>query len=156
MKLHDNYKIKGQFIVQHWRNHQLIDMDVIDNTTTTAGLAEVAGLFNESRAGGFKWIALEESSTAYTSASTALGVEATTAGMGRAAATCSQVTTTNPNDTAQLVKTFTATGTITIKGAGIFDTSTAAAGNMAAASHFADKNLEANDSLVVTYKVAIS
>lgn len=153
MNLQDGYKIKGQYIIQHWRGHQMIDMEVIDNTTTKAGFDKIAGLTNENRSGGFKWLALDESSTAYTSDDTTLGSEATTAGMGRAAATCTQVTTTNASDTAQLVKTFDATGTITIKGAGIFDTSTADTANMAAASHFADKNLESGDSLVLTYQL---
>lgn len=156
MNLNENLTMKGQFTIQHYRNHQLIDMEVIDNTTTTAGFAELAGLYNENRSDGFKWLALDESSTAITSASTALGVEATTSGMSRAAATCSQVTTTNASDTAQLEKTFTATGALTIKGAGVFDTSTASSGTMSAAAHFSDKNLETDDELAITYKIKIA
>jgi len=156
MNLGDEIKIKGRFNIKHYRNGKILSEETIDNTTTTAGFAEIAGLFNEQTSGGFKWLALDESSTATTSGSTGLAIECTTSGLGRAQATSSRVTTTNPNDTAQAVKTFTATATKTIYGAGIFDTSTANAGVMAAGTHFSAKNLEANDSLQVTYKVKIA
>lgn len=156
MKLGGEIKIKGEFTIRHYRGGKLLSEEVIDNTTTKAGFAKVAGLINEDSSSGFKWLALDESSTATTAGDTGLGIEATQGGLGRTSATNSRVTTTNTSDTAQAQKTFTATATKTIKGAGIFDTSTAGSGNMAAATHFSDKNLEDQDTLQVTYRIKCS
>jgi len=146
----------GQFIIQHWRDHQLVDMEVLDNTTTKTGFAELAGLAGEVTSGGFKWLALDESSTTATADDTGLAVECTTSGLTRVAATVTRVTTDNTNDTLQLEHTWTATGTKAIKGVGVFDTSTANAGVMLARTTFATKNLEANDQLKVTYKIKVA
>jgi len=156
MRLKGALTLQGKFIIRHYRNGKLIDEEEITNTITNAGKAKVAGLINEVTSGGFKWIALGDSSTAATANDTALASEITGSGLGRAQATCSRVTTDVSNDTAQLVHTFVATGTVSVKEAGIFDTSTANAGTMLARQTFTAKNLEANDSLEVTYKVKVA
>jgi len=155
-ELNNTIKARGVYEIRHYRNGKLLSEETIDNTSTTAGFAKIAGLYNEDSSGGFKWLALDESSTTYTAASTALGAEATSGGLGRAEATNSRVTTTSTSDTAQAVKTFTATATKTVLGAGIFDTSTASAGTLSAGTHFTAKNMESDDTLQVTYKVKIS
>jgi len=153
MKLQGAITLKGKFIIRHFRNGQLLSEEEIDNTVTNAGKAEVAGLINEVTSGGFKWLAVGSSSTAASASDTGLASEITANGLGRAAATCSRVTTTVTNDTAQLVHTWTATGTQTVKEAGLFDTSTANQGNMLARQTFSAKNMENNDTLELTYKV---
>ena len=156
MRLKGALTLQGKFIIRHYRNGKLIDEEEITNTITNAGKAKVAGLINEVTSGGFKWIALGSGTTAATANDTALESEITGNGLGRAQATCSRVTTDVSNDTAQLVHTWTASGTQSVTEAGIFDTSTANAGTMLARQTFTAKNLEANDSLEVTYKVKVA
>ena len=63
--------------------------------------------------------------------STTLKAENTTSnGLQRASATASTVTTTESGDTAQWVKTFTSTATVTITEAGIFNHASAGSGDM--------------------------
>jgi len=155
MKIKGVIVLDGIFEVKHYRGGELIDSNVIHNTTTTVGFKKVAQLFNGIDGSAFKWIALDESSTSATAADTSLASEITSNGLDRASATCSNVTTTNTSDTAQLVHTWTATGTQVVYGAGIFDTSTASGGNMSARTTFPAKNLENGDVLTVTYKVKV-
>ena len=51
-------------------------------------------------------------------------------GLQRAAATVSTVTTTESGDTAQWVKTFTSTATVTVTEAGVFNHASAGSGDM--------------------------
>ena len=156
MKLNGAIILKGKFGVRHIRNGKVLSEEWIDNTITNTGKPIVAGLINEVVSGGFKWLAVGSSSTTAAATDTALATEITTNGLGRSSATCSRVTTTVTNDTAQLVHTWTATGTQAVQEAGIFDTSTASGGNMLARQTFAAKNLEANDTLQLTYKVSVA
>jgi len=153
MKLKGQLKVRGYFRIRHLRGDKVLSEEVIDNTVTTAGKAEVAGLINEATSGGFKWIAVGSSSTSASSGDTTLATEITAAGMARASATCTRVTTDDSNDTAQLVKTFTATTTQTVQEAGIFDSSSG--GVMLARQTFTAKNMEASDTLAVTYKIDV-
>ncbi len=151
MRLNGAILMHGTVNLRHIRNGRVIDSITVDNTTTTTGKAEAAGLFNEARAGGFKYIAIGSSGTVASAANTTLVSEITGAGMARVAATCTRVTSSDTNDTAQLFHTFTATATQAVKEIGIFDS--AAIGVMAGRSTFAAKNMVANDILVATYKV---
>jgi len=155
MKLNGVLTLKGRFRIRHYRDGELLSEEWVDNTVTKTGKAEVAGLINEATSGGFKWIALDSSATAATADDTGLASEITANGLGRAAATCTRVTTDDTNDTAQLVHTWTATGAQTVQGAGIFDTSSAASGIMLARQTFTAKNLAANDTLELTYKIDV-
>jgi hypothetical protein len=74
--------------------------------------------------------------------------------MPRAAATCTRTITTTANDTAQLVHTFTATASQSVREAGIFDTATS--GVMLARQTFTAKALDSGDTLAVTYRVKVS
>lgn len=154
MKLNGMITLKGQFNFKHYRNGKLLSEETIDNTITTVGIREVAGLINEVTTGGFKWIQLGSSSTSATAANTTLAAAITAAGMSRAAATCTRTITTTANDTAQLVHTFTATTSQSVREAGIFDSSTS--GVMLARQTFTAKALESGDTLATTYKVRVA
>jgi hypothetical protein len=154
MKLNGMITLKGQFNFKHYRNGKLLSEETIDNTITTVGIREVAGLINEVTTGGFKWIQLGSSSTSATAANTTLAAAITAAGMSRAAATCTRTITTTANDTAQLVHTFTATASQSVREAGIFDSSTS--GVMLARQTFIAKALESGDTLATTYKVRVA
>lgn len=154
MKLNGSVLLKGQFNLKHIRNGKLLSEETIDNTITTVGIREVAGLINEVTTGGFKWIELGSSSTSASAANTTLAAAITAAGMPRAAATCTRTITTTANDTAQLVHTFTATASQSVREAGIFDTATS--GVMLARQTFTAKALESGDTLAITYKVKVA
>jgi hypothetical protein len=154
MKLNGLITLKGQINFRHYRDGKLLSEETIDNTITTVGIREVAGLINEVTSGGFKWIGLGSSSTSAVAANTDLAAVITAAGLARAAATCTRTITTTANDTAQLVHTFTATATQAVREAAIFDASTS--GIMLARQTFAAKNMESSDTLVVTYKTKVA
>src|SRR3990167_424926 len=98
---------------------------------TNASLAVISGLVgNTGSQVAFTYLAVGTSSTAVSAAHTALQAEVTDSGLARASATVSRVTTTQTNDTLQLVKAWTATGTKTIEEIGIFND--ASAGTMLA------------------------
>jgi hypothetical protein len=81
----------------------------------------------------------------------ALSAEITTLGGARGAATATQVTTTVTNDTTQLVKTWTFTGTLAITEECIIDNATSG-GNMMAYQSFSAINVVSTDQLTVTHK----
>lgn len=131
------------------------DKLTISNLVVNAGLAAMAGRCNGSGApAAFTYIALGTDTTAAAAADVALGAEIVTAGGERAAATASLVTTTVANDTAQLQKTFTFTGSLAITESGVFN---AASGvTMLARQVFAAINVANLDSLQITWKFAHS
>lgn len=151
-------QLDGVFEITHIRDGKIIDREVIHNTTTNVAFKRVAGLINGRISGAgvnFDYLALDQSTGATAAASTGLAIECTTCGLGRAAATCTWQTTTNASDTAQMLKTFSATNTKTIYGAGVFDTATTG-GNMLAGTHFAGKAMVSGDTLAITYKVKVA
>jgi len=93
---------------------------------TNAGLAEAAGLLgNTGTCTAFTYLAVGTGSTAFAANQTALVTEETGSGLGRAAATVTRTTTTATNDTLQLSKAFTVTGSVTIAEEGTFNASSA-------------------------------
>jgi hypothetical protein len=158
MKFNGAIKLEGVFNIKHFREGQLLSEETIHNTTTNVAFKRVAGLINGRINGlgvNFDYLALDQSTGATAAASTGLAIECTTCGLGRVAATCTWQTTTATSDTAQLLKTFAATNTKTIYGAGVFDTATTG-GNMLAGTHFAGKALVSGDTLAITYKVKVA
>jgi len=149
-------QLKGEFTIRHFRNGNLLSEEVLNNTVTNTGIADIAGSINGNRTQTFKWLALDNSSTAAAAANTALASEITDAGLGRAAATPTQVTTTLSSDTAQCVKTFEATATKTVYGVGLFDTSTASGGTMTSRVTFAAKNMLSGDLLCITHRMKVA
>tara|TARA_Y100000310_G_scaffold257313_1_gene265348 strand:+ start:331 stop:804 length:474 start_codon:yes stop_codon:yes gene_type:complete len=157
MKLQGALVLKGEFTIRHFRDGKLLSEEVLDNTVTNVGKADIAGLINGNRTDLFKWLALGDTSTAAAATNTASALsEITSGGLGRAAATPTQVTTTLSSDTAQAVKTFSATATKTVRGVGLFDTSTASGGTMASRVTFSDKNMESGDTLQITHKMKVA
>ena len=125
------------------------------NTITNVGFAVIAGLAGNTGAQtAFTYLAVGTSSTAPSASQTALGGEITTNGLGRAAATVSRVTTTQTNDTLQLYKLFTVTGTSTVEEAGVFNDATT--GTMLGRALTSSKTVVNGDTLAITYKVKFS
>ena len=150
----ENIGLHGYFTLRHLRNDVLLEEITLHNTVTNTGKDEVAGLINETRTGGFKWISLGTSETAAGVTDTALKAAISSGSLTRASASTSQVTTDVTNDTAQLVHTFTATASYTVKEAGIFDTATSG-GRMLARGTFTGKAMTNGDTLTVTYKIDV-
>lgn len=129
------------------------------NLVPTAGKAGVASRINGSGAEPvFDKIGWGTGAVAPAIGDTTLGTEVTTAGGAAsgvhvvAAATASRVTTTVTNDTAQLVGTVTAAGTIAVTESGVFNLATN--GVMLARQTFTAINVVSGDSIQFTWKVA--
>jgi type IV secretory pathway TrbL component len=128
------------------------DTGFIKNTITNASFAVLSGLAgNTGSQTAFTYLAVGTSSTAPAASQTALAGEIVDSGLERAAATVSRVTTTQTNDTLQLVKAFAVTGTKTVEEAGIFNASSA--GTMLGRALTTTKSVVSGDTLTVTYQV---
>lgn len=133
----------------HWANSLNIS-----NLITNAGFAGVASRINGSGSeAAFTYIAIGIGATAANVADTTLGSEITTNGGQRAAATASRVTTDVTNDTAQLVLTYTFTGSFAVTESGVFNASSA--GVLLARQVFSAINVASGDSLQITWKFDI-
>ena len=127
---------------------------IISNLVTNAGMAGVASRVNGDGAeAAFTYIAVGVGTTAAAAADTTLESETTTAGLSRAAATASRVTTDVTNDTAQLAKTFSATGAIVVTESGVLNAATA--GVLLARQVFAAITTANGDSLTITWRFDI-
>lgn len=123
----------------------------VQNGTTNAGKAQYALLAGDATATPFTYLAVGTSSTAFASSQTTLVAEIVTNGLERAAATVSRVTTTETNDTLQLVKTWTATGSHTVEEIGYFNASSA--GTMGGRALTSTKSIVSGETLTGTYQV---
>lgn len=123
-----------------------------NNIITNAGKAELANLAgNVSSPTAFTYLAVGTSSTATAATQTALGAEITTSGLGRASATVSRTTTTITNDTLQLVKVWSVTGSQTIEEIGIFNASSS--GTMLGRALTTSKVVANGETFTATYQV---
>ena len=123
----------------------------IANLVTSAGKAGVASRINGS--GGeaaFTYIALGTGTNAAAAGDTTLQTESSTNGLSRANATASRVTTTVTNDTAQLVNTFSVTGSVAVTESGVLNASSV--GTLLARQVFSAINVVNGDSLQITWK----
>lgn len=123
----------------------------INNGITNAGFAQIALLAGDASATPFTYLAVGTSSTAFAASQTALQAETVTNGLERAAATVSRVTTDVTNDTLQLAKTWTATGTVAVEEIGMFNASSA--GTMLGRALTTTKTVVNGETLAATYKV---
>lgn len=131
------------------------DTGFIDNITTNAGKAAIAGLIgNTGAVTAFGYLAVGTSSTAVAATDTTLGAEITDTGLARAASTNSRTTTSVTNDTLSMTYTWTASGSKTVKEIGYFNASSG--GTMGGHSLTGDRILTNGDQLVGTYTVQIS
>jgi len=92
--------------------------------------------------------------TAANAADTALESEITDSGLARAAATCTRVTTTETNDTAQLVVSFDVSGSKNVTEIGMLNA--ASAGVLLGRQVFTALPLIAGDTYAATYKIIVS
>ena len=128
---------------------------ILRNLVVTAGKAGMASRCNgDGGEAAFTYIAVGTGTNAASAGDTTLQTETSTSGLGRAAATASRVTTTVTNDTAQLVKTFSVTGSVAVTESGVFNASSS--GTMLARQVFSAINVVNGDSLQVTWKFAFS
>ncbi|MBI5357060.1 hypothetical protein HZB78_05650 [Candidatus Collierbacteria bacterium] len=123
----------------------------ISNLVTNAGAAGVASRINGAGSeAAFTYIAVGTGTTAASVADTTLQTELAASGLSRASATASRVTTDVTNDTAQLVVTFTVTGTAAVTESGALNA--ASVGVLLARQVFSAINVVNGDSLQVTWK----
>jgi hypothetical protein len=140
-----HWDIKIPFITGRWTLKP-----IVKNTITTTGLAKVAGLIVGEVTDPFIYLALGIG----TATNAGLGSEIVDGGLERAEATVSQVTTTETNDTGQLVYEWTATGSYAITEEAIYDA--AAAGNCLAYRNFSAVNVESGNKFEITHQVVVA
>lgn len=152
----DHMKGTGIFhIVVRDKNGRIKEGRIVKNLITTVGKALIAGRINGSGApAAATYLAVGTGTTAANASDTTLGTEITDSGLARVNATVSLVTTTTTNDTAQLLTTFTVTGTKAVTEAGILNASSS--GTLLSRQVFSAVNVVNGDSLQLTYKVACS
>lgn len=126
----------------------------ISNLITTAGKAGVASRINGAGSeAAFTYIEVGIGTTAAAIGDTALESAITDSGLARASATASRVTTDTTNDTAQLVVTFTVSGTKAVTESGVFNASSA--GVLLCRQTFSAINVVSGDSLQITWKIDV-
>lgn len=143
---------KGIFqLVHRGPNGRIKNVRNVRNLITDAGRAGVAGLINGVTATTFRYIGIGTGATAAAVGDTTIQTEITTNGGIRALGTCTRVTTTVTNDTAQVVLTFAFTGTFAVTEAGLLDAVTT--GVLLARQVFSAINVVTGDSLQITWKI---
>lgn len=124
----------------------------VANLVTNAGFALVAGRINGSGSpAAATYIAVGTGTTAANVTDTTLQTETATSGLSRAAGSVSLVTTTVTNDTAQVVVTYTVTGTVAVTESGLLNASSA--GTLLCRQVFSAINVVNGDSLQITWKI---
>lgn len=119
----DNQNTHGQFKIETHKDGVLLsDTGWVDNLGMNVRLAVSSGLYvNSGSQTAFTYLALGSSATAVSASQTTLSAEISTLGLARASATASRLTTTQTNDTSQLIFTWTASGSATINEIGYFN-----------------------------------
>lgn len=136
------------------------DKRVVANLVTSAGKAAIASRINGAGSEAlFDKIGWGTGTTSAAVGDTALQTEKDAGGTNSSvhvisSATCSRVTTSVTNDTAQMVGTATATGTIAITESGVFNASTS--GTLLARQVFTAVNVVSGDSIQFTWKIQAS
>ena len=143
----DNLKLQGLITIE--LNGEVVKE--IKNTITNASLAEISGLVgNTGSKTAFTYLAVGTGTTAAAAGDTTLETEITDSGLERAAATVSQQTTTQTNDTLQLLKSWTATGAKAVTEVGALNASSS--GTLLGHQVFSAINVVSADVLQITYK----
>jgi hypothetical protein len=153
--INENASLRGHFSISHVRNGVEIDHREVDNLITTVGKAAMSGLLLVDVGGtAFDYIALGIGTTAAAAGNTTLESEIVTAGGQRKTGTGTQTTTTTTNDSAQLVATFSFTGTFAVTESGVLNA--ASDGTLLCRAVFAAINVVSGDSVSFTWKVVVS
>lgn len=152
----DVFKSNGIFnLIARNPDGKIRDVRIVHNLITTTGKAGLASRIGGSGAeAAFTYLAVGVGTTAAAVGNTTLETEITDSGLARVNATASRVTTSVTNDTAQLVTTFTVTGTKAVTEAGILNASSV--GTLLCRQVFTAVNVVNGDSLQLTYKVQAS
>lgn len=130
---------------------QYADSMTVRNLITNTGLAGLASRINGAGSeAAFTYLGVGTGTTAPDGGDTTLETEITDSGLARASATCTRSTTTATNDTAQLDKTWSVSGTKAITECGALNAG--AAGVLLGRQTFAAINVTSGDSLQITYK----
>lgn len=122
------------------------------NGITNAGRAILSGLINGSGSpAAFTYIEVGIGTTAFAATDTIVESAIVDSGMARAAGTVSIVTTTITNDTAQVLKSFSVTGTKAVTESGLFNAASGA--TLLARQTFSAINVVNTDTLQITWKI---
>jgi len=158
----EDLKLRGIITLRKIKDGKVIEEETVNNTITNVGKADVAGLICDTGSiVAYQWLAIGDSSTAATSADTTLVgefVSGTDPSLARVRASITRMTTSETNDTFQLLHTFTNTASAakTVVEAGIFNTSTEDTANALGRQTFGGKSLETGTELQVQYRVRIA
>jgi hypothetical protein len=151
----DNLKVKGEINLKIYGvDGKLRDETTISNLIVNVGKAQITALMGGFNTTSFGWLAVGTSNTAPAASQTTLVAEITTNSLGRGASTNTQQTTTTTNDTLQMVKTWTASGSSTIEEIAFFNASSS--GVMGGRALTGTKSLINGEGITATYKVILS
>jgi len=151
----DTITLKGTYDFEIRRaDGSLRDKWTVDNLVTNAGFAQLALLCGDAAAVPFTFLAVGTSSTAPAVGNTTLVAETTTSGLSRVAGTVSRVTTSVTNDTFRVTTTWTASGSVTVEEAGVFNA--ASAGTMLSRALTTTKSVVNGETLTGTYNLRFS
>ena len=151
----DGINIKGTYRLTAYDSEGNLKFDeVVENLVTNAGKAQLALLCGDASAVPFTYLAVGTSTTTPLVGDTTLTAEIVDSGLARAAGTVSRVTTTVTNDTFQVTKTFSVSGTKTVEEVGVFNASSS--GTMLSHALTESKAVSNGDSFIVTYQLKFS
>lgn len=152
--MNESLKIEGKYRLQIFKDGVCQSDETVKNLVTNAGKAQIALLIGDSTAIPFLYLAVGTSTTAVAVTDTTLTAEITDTGLARAAGTVSRTTTTVTNDTYQITKTWTASGTKTVEEIGVLTASSG--GVLLSHALTGSKALTNGAELVATYTLKIS
>lgn len=153
--MNDTLKITGKYDCKITGvDGKIRDEFTVYNLVTSAGKALLASLCGDASANPFTYIAVGTSTTAVSVGQTALVAETVSNGLERASGTVSRTTTTVTNDTYQITKTFTATGTVAVEEVGIFNASSS--GTMLSRALTTTKTILNGEQFTVIYTLAFA
>jgi len=152
-KIKENLKMKGLISIEvKDKKGKLKEKRDVTNTITNVSLAEVTGLMgNVGSKTAFTYLAVGTGTDAAAAGDTTLQTEITDSGLARSAATVSQETTTQTDDTLQLLKAWTASGSKAVTECGILNAGST--GTLLGHQVFAALNVISGDVITLTYQV---
>lgn len=157
-KLMQGAQLKGFVKIEHFDNAgNLIEVVETPNALTNTGFAEVAGLINSDQAGShtaWDYVAVGTGTTAATATDTELETEETENSLGRSAGTGTRVTVNVSNDTSQIVKSFSVTGSVAVTESGVLNAG--ATGVLLCRQTFSAINVADGDTLQITWKITVA
>lgn len=154
--MEDKMKLRGLITLEvKDKKGKLKEKKEIKNTICNLGLKAIVGLAgNIDSQTAFTYLASGIGTTAAAAADTALESEIVDSGLARASVTPTSETTTATDDTLQLVKAWTVSGTKAVTEIGILNA--ASTGVLLGHQVFSALNVVSGDTLTVTYQVVLS